>query len=60
MSRSLAVIGVIVIIAGAIFFGATFTVLQTQQALVLRLGEPRRVIKEPGLKFKTPFIENVE
>ncbi|MBT6137941.1 MAG: protease modulator HflC [Rhodospirillaceae bacterium] len=52
--------GVIVIIAGAIFFGATFTVLQTQQALVLRLGEPRRVIKEPGLKFKTPFIENVE
>lgn len=42
--------------------GALFTVSQTEQALVLRLGEPvagRGLITEPGLHFKIPLIENV-
>ena len=29
-----------------------FTVYQTQQAIVVRLGEPVRVVTEPGLNFK--------
>ncbi len=37
-----------------------FTVQQTQQALVLQFGDPKRVIKEPGLNWKIPFIQNVE
>ena len=37
-----------------------FTVNQTQQALVLQFGDPKRVIKEPGLNWKFPFIQNVE
>jgi membrane protease subunit HflC len=32
---------------------------QAQQALVVQLGEPRRVVTEPGLQFKRPFIESV-
>ena len=36
-----------------------FTVHQTQQALVVRLGEPVRVVTEPGLHFKVPFIDSV-
>jgi membrane protease subunit HflC len=36
-----------------------FIVEQTEQALVLRLGEVRDVIPTPGLKMKLPFIENV-
>ncbi|MDX2104042.1 MAG: protease modulator HflC [Alphaproteobacteria bacterium] len=36
-----------------------FVVEQTQQALVLQFGEPRRVIKDPGLKFKVPFVQQV-
>ncbi|MCC3243743.1 protease modulator HflC [Methylocystis sp. WRRC1] len=42
--------------------GALFTVEQTEQALVLRFGEPvpgRGLITEPGLHFKLPVIENV-
>ncbi|WP_292533836.1 protease modulator HflC [Methylocystis sp.] len=42
--------------------GALFTVSQTEQALVLRLGEPvagRGLITEPGLHFKLPLVENV-
>lgn len=41
-------------------FGSSFYVLnQTEQAIVLQFGEPMRVVKEPGLKFKVPFIQNV-
>ncbi|MGK2923286.1 MAG: protease modulator HflC [Methyloceanibacter sp.] len=36
-----------------------FTVYQTQQALVLEFGKPKRLVTEPGLKFKIPFIQNV-
>ena len=40
-------------------YGALFTVNQTQQALVLQFGEPKRTIQEPGLAFKLPFIQDV-
>ena len=38
-------------------YSAAFMVNQTQQALVLQFGEPKRTIQEPGLKFKLPFIQ---
>jgi membrane protease subunit HflC len=38
---------------------AFFIVDQTQQALVLRFGEPVRVITTPGLNHKIPLIDNV-
>ena len=37
-----------------------FYVDQRVQALVLQFGEPVRVIKDPGLQFKIPLIQNVE
>ena len=36
-----------------------FTVDQTQQALVLQFGEPKRLVNKPGLNFKIPFIQEV-
>ena len=36
-----------------------FTVDQTQQALVLQFGEPKRLVNKPGLNFKIPFIQDV-
>ena len=36
-----------------------FTVYQTQQALVLEFGKPKRLITTPGLNYKIPFIQNV-
>ena len=38
---------------------SVYIVHQAEQAIVLQFGEPRRVVKEPGLKFKIPFIQNV-
>jgi membrane protease subunit HflC len=53
---------VLLIIAAVIAllaYGATFQVYQTHQALVVRLGDPVRVVTEPGLHFKWPLIDNV-
>lgn len=36
-----------------------FTVDQRQYAIVFQLGEIKEVIKEPGLAFKLPLIQNV-
>jgi len=58
-SPTLALLG---IIAAALFFlgsAALFTVHQTQQALVLQFGEAKRVVSQPGLNFKIPFLQNV-
>jgi membrane protease subunit HflC len=40
-------------------YSSVFTVSQTEQVLVVRLGEPVRVVTEPGLNFKAPFIDTV-
>ena len=36
-----------------------FTVPQWMQAMVVQLGEPVRVVREPGLYWKIPFIQQV-
>ena len=57
--RILAVGAVVLVIAGVLMMGSLFIVDQTEEALVLQFGEARRVIREPGLEIKRPFIENV-
>ena len=52
---------IIIGVGGLILFGifsSFFTVNQTQQALVLQFGEPKRIIQDPGLAFKLPFIHD--
>jgi membrane protease subunit HflC len=46
----------VVVIVG---YSSVFTVDMTEQALVVRLGDPVRVVTEPGLNFKAPFIDTV-
>ncbi len=53
------VIAVIVIVAIIAAYLALFTVDQTEQALVIRLGEPVKVITQPGLYGKIPLIDSV-
>ena len=51
---------IVILLASAIvLYNSAFTVNQTQQALVLQLGDPKRTIQEPGLAFKLPFIQDV-
>ena len=53
------VIAVLVFAALVVAYSALFTVYQTQQALVVRLGQPVHVVSEPGLHVKVPFIDSV-
>lgn len=53
------VIAVLVAIVAIAVYSSIFFVHQTQQALVLRFGEPRRIILEPGLQYKAPLIDTV-
>jgi len=53
------VIAVLLLVAAIVGYGTFFTVYQTRQALVVRLGQPVRVITEPGLNVKLPFVDNV-
>src|SRR5438046_1312817 len=46
----------VVLIVG---YSSVFTVAQTEQVLLVRLGKPVRVVTEPGLNFKAPFIDTV-
>ena len=47
------------LVAGALVWSSLVIVDETEQALVLQFGEPIRVEREPGLKFKLPFVQNV-
>ena len=58
--NTLIVVAVVAVIAIVLLLSSAFTVRQTEQALILQFGNPVRVEREPGLKFKVPFIQNVE
>ena len=53
------IVAVLAVAALIVGYSSLFTVSQTQQALVLRLGQPRPPITEPGLHVKAPFIDSV-
>lgn len=53
VAAALLIVGLIVA------YGAIFSVYQTQQAIVIRLGQPVDVVTQPGLHFKIPLIDSV-
>jgi len=57
--KKLIVFGGIVVVLLIAYNLFTFTVDETQKAAVLRFGEIIRVVEEPGLHFKMPFVNNV-
>lgn len=50
---------IIVVLVLFISISALYTVSETETAIKLRLGEIVHVDREPGLKFKMPFVNNV-
>ena len=59
MNRFLIVLGAVLVALGFLSTATFFTVGQAQQAMVLQFGAPVRVVQEPGLKLKIPFLQNV-
>jgi membrane protease subunit HflC len=52
-------IAILLLVAIVVGYSTFFTVSQTKQAIVVRFGQPIRVITDPGLNAKWPFIESV-
>ncbi|HWD59148.1 MAG TPA: protease modulator HflC [Stellaceae bacterium] len=57
--RILLAVAIVLVAIGILLDSSLFIVDQTQSALVLQFGQPRREVREPGLWVKRPFVENV-
>ena len=49
----------VIVVVGFAIYLSLFVVKEINQAIVLQFGDPKKVIVEPGLQFKIPFIQNV-
>ena len=59
MSKKMGIFLVISFLLILTAYNTMFFVEQRIQTLVLQFGEPIRVIKDPGLKFKIPLAQNI-
>ncbi len=57
--KTIVALAIAVVVLFVIYNAVTYTVDETQQAVVVQLGEIVEVRREPGLYFKTPFLQNV-
>jgi membrane protease subunit HflC len=60
MRAFLALLIICVGLAAIAVYASAFIVHQNEQALVLRFGEPKRVVNTPGLNWKVPLVDSVE
>ncbi|PZQ16907.1 MAG: protease modulator HflC [Ancylobacter novellus] len=54
-----AAFAVVAFLAAVAAYSAFYQVNETEQVIVLRLGQPVATVTEPGLHVKVPFIESV-
>ena len=52
------VVGVI-IVALVLLSQTAFTISEREQGIVVQFGDPKRIIQEPGLYFKLPFVQTL-
>ncbi|MBI3247653.1 MAG: protease modulator HflC [Deltaproteobacteria bacterium] len=56
MARLLIGLGLVVVFA---LTQTAFTIGEREQGLIIQLGNPKRILKEPGLYFKLPVMQNL-
>lgn len=56
MAKLLIGLGFVVAFA---FIQAAFTIGEREQGLIIQLGNPKRILQEPGLYFKLPLVQNL-
>ena len=59
MSRPLIALIALLVVLFVLADSSLFTVSQNEQVLVTQFGQPVRVVRDPGLQAKTPFIQTV-
>ncbi len=54
------IVGVVIAVVVLVLVRASaFSVNEAEQVIVLQFGNPRKVVTDPGLKFKLPFLQEV-
>jgi membrane protease subunit HflC len=53
----LIIAGVVLLLVLLVMSSALYIVDQTEQAVITQFGDPVRVVKDPGLHVKLPFIQ---
>jgi membrane protease subunit HflC len=59
MSRAVIAVIAALVVAFVLVEASLFQVDQTEQVLITQFGDPIRVIRQPGLHAKTPFVQTV-
>ena len=60
MNNRFILIVVLAIVAIVIVMNSFYTVDETEQVIVLQMGEYKRTVTDPGLHLKMPFIQSVK
>jgi membrane protease subunit HflC len=60
MNKSTSFLAFVLLAAFLVISQSAFIVMQGQQAMVLQFGNPVSFKTDPGLYFKTPFIQNAQ
>lgn len=55
----LGLLGIVLVAVAVVGYMSLYIVNPAQQALILQFGEIKGSEREPGLKFKVPFVQNV-
>lgn len=59
MNQKIIIAAVLVFIIAIVLVNSLFTVDETEQVIITQLGKYVRTITEPGLHFKTPFLQTL-
>jgi len=55
----LAIVGIVLVAGGIAALSALYVVDEREQVIVLQFGNPKRIVVDPGLYVKLPFVQNI-
>lgn len=59
MKKSVILVIVMVLAGIILLYSSAYTVGESEQAVIVQFGKVEKMVSEPGLHFKTPFIQEV-
>lgn len=59
MKKSMYAVGIAIVVLLIVINAAFYTVDQTEDTIIVQLGKPVRVVLEPGLHIRIPFIQQI-
>ena len=59
MRSKTGIVVILLVALGFVGYNSLFAVSETKQVIVLQFGKVKRVVTDPGLSFKLPFVEQL-